>query len=48
MSNFIGLIKMRVFKNIELKKISEARGHAVAYVVEALCYKPDGRGFDFR
>jgi len=21
------------------------RGHAVAYVVEALCYKPKGRGF---
>ena len=23
-------------------------GHAVAQLVEALCYKPGGRGFDFR
>jgi hypothetical protein len=23
-------------------------GYAVAYLVEALCYKPDGRGFDSR
>jgi hypothetical protein len=23
-------------------------GHAVAYLVEALCYKPEGRGFDYR
>jgi hypothetical protein len=22
------------------------RGHAVVYLVEALCYKPEGRGFD--
>jgi hypothetical protein len=24
------------------------RGHAVAQLVEALCYKPKGRGFDSR
>jgi hypothetical protein len=23
-------------------------GHAVAYMVEALCYKPEGLGFDSR
>jgi hypothetical protein len=23
-------------------------GHAVTLLVEALCYKPEGRGFDFR
>jgi hypothetical protein len=23
-------------------------GHAVAYLVEALCYKPEGRGFESR
>jgi hypothetical protein len=23
-------------------------GHAVVYLVEALCYKPEGRGFDFQ
>jgi hypothetical protein len=23
-------------------------GHAVAQLVDALCYKPEGRGFDFR
>jgi hypothetical protein len=23
-------------------------GHAVAYLVETLCYKPEGRGFDSR
>jgi hypothetical protein len=22
------------------------QGHVVAYLVEALCYKPEGRGFD--
>jgi hypothetical protein len=26
----------------------ELRGHAVAYLVEALCYKPEGRGFESR
>jgi hypothetical protein len=24
------------------------RGHAVMYLVEELCNKPEGRGFDFR
>jgi hypothetical protein len=24
------------------------RGHMVAWLVEALCYKPEGRGFEFR
>jgi hypothetical protein len=24
------------------------QGHAVAYLVEALCYKPEGRGFESR
>jgi hypothetical protein len=23
-------------------------GHVVAYLVEAVCYKPEGRGFDSR
>jgi hypothetical protein len=23
-------------------------GHAVAYMIEALCYKPEGRGFESR
>jgi hypothetical protein len=25
-----------------------AWGHVVAYLVEALCYKPEGRGIEFR
>jgi hypothetical protein len=30
-------------------RIKVERGeHAVAYLVEALCYKPEGRGFDSR
>jgi hypothetical protein len=24
----------------------DREGHAVAHLVEALCYKPEGRGFD--
>jgi hypothetical protein len=24
------------------------KGHAVAQLIEALCYKPEGRGFDSR
>jgi hypothetical protein len=27
---------------------SGVSGHAVVYLVEALCYKPEGRGFDSR
>jgi membrane-associated PAP2 superfamily phosphatase len=27
---------------------TEGKGHAVAWLVEALCYKPEGRGFDSR
>jgi hypothetical protein len=26
----------------------EVGAHAVAYLVEALCYKPEGRGFESR
>jgi hypothetical protein len=28
--------------------VEEKWGHAVAYLVEALCYKPEGRGFEPR
>jgi len=31
-----------------LSDINEYCGHAVAQLVEALCYKPEGRGFDSR
>ena len=27
--------------------LNRGRGYAVTYLVEALCYKPEGRGFDF-
>jgi hypothetical protein len=31
-----------------LAPLSLQRGHAVAKLVEALCYKPEGRGFESR
>jgi hypothetical protein len=31
-----------------IKSAEQLRGHAVAYLVEALCYKPKGRGFESR
>ena len=31
-----------------LRTILSRQGHAVAQLVEALCYKPKGRGFDSR
>jgi hypothetical protein len=31
-----------------LSDINEYCGHAVAQLVEAMCYKPEGRGFDSR
>jgi hypothetical protein len=38
--------------NINLKGINwyngGVRGHAVAWLVEALCYKPEGRGIESR
>ena len=34
----------KLYKNVPYK----ARGHAVAQLVEALCYKSEGRGFDSR
>ena len=30
------------------KKFVSTRGHAVAHLVEALRYRPEGRGFDSR
>jgi hypothetical protein len=37
----------RGFTVIELTT-DQARGHAVAYTVEALCYKPEGHGLESR
>jgi hypothetical protein len=35
--------------NLEiLPLLPESSGHAVAWLVETLCYKPQGRGFDSR
>jgi hypothetical protein len=31
-----------------LRDLKEDERHAVAYMVEALCYKPEGHGFDSR
>jgi hypothetical protein len=39
------LITGRLSQHLELH---EARGHAVEQLVEALCYKPEDRGFDSR
>jgi hypothetical protein len=35
-------------KKIFIKSPFRVQGYAVAQLVEALCYKPDGRGFDSR
>jgi hypothetical protein len=35
-------------ENIHSYSCCDNRGHAVAPLVEALRYKPEGRGFDFR
>jgi hypothetical protein len=40
---YLRLIKM-LFQFVPHRK----RGPAVTYLVEALCYKPEGRGFEFR
>jgi len=45
---FYILCKFIVTKTSDLYKIHCDSGHAVAQLVEALCYKPEGRGFDFR
>jgi hypothetical protein len=45
---FYILSKFIVTKTSYLYKIHCDSGHAVAQLVEALCYKPEGRGFDFR
>jgi hypothetical protein len=33
---------------INFASLSEGSGYVVAHLVEALCYKPQGRGFDSR
>jgi hypothetical protein len=42
--HFTGLNKYISFLNIQ--SLNVVRGHAVAYLAEALCYKPNSRGFD--
>ena len=39
---------MNVFLIHEFECVVGCMGHAVAQLVEALHYKPEGRGFDFR
>jgi hypothetical protein len=40
---------VRILSHIKILHVSHiVRGHAVAYLVEALCYKSEGRGFDSR
>jgi hypothetical protein len=31
---------------VPLSKLTHEEGHAVAYLIEALCYTLEGRGFD--
>jgi hypothetical protein len=38
--------KSRSLLNILGPSVQNFGGHAVAHLVEALCYKPEGRGFD--
>jgi hypothetical protein len=40
-------VSLAVFEAIKANTIC-VRGHAVAYLVEALCYKPEDRGFESR
>jgi hypothetical protein len=46
------IIGYLAFQNVFLKELdpqfSHLRGQAVALMVKALRYKPEGRGFDFR
>jgi hypothetical protein len=39
-----------LIKSVTIHKTNAllSRGHAVAWLVETLCYKPEGRGFDSR
>jgi hypothetical protein len=39
---------LQVYCCIKIYNIDMQLGHAVAHLVEALRYKPEGRGFDFR
>jgi hypothetical protein len=52
-----GILEFALFKSLRIKwkfiniffaSHSFKLGQAVAYLVEALCYKPESRGFDFR
>jgi hypothetical protein len=38
----------KVHKLSDSEYYTPSSGHAVAYVVGALCYKPEGRGFESR
>lgn len=48
-SNYNGnrAVKLGVYKNIVVSNTMFHRGHAVHFV-EAQCYTPESRGFDFR
>jgi hypothetical protein len=43
-----GNIKIDTIKRKTITKISTSRGHAVALLVEGLCYKPESCGFESR
>jgi hypothetical protein len=51
--NFLNPFKMSQgncanFGHVNTNIANECRGYAVAQLVEALCYKPEGRGFGSR
>ena len=42
------VVQCVVFCELIVKHVTVCKGHAVAQLVEALRYKPEGRGFDSR
>jgi hypothetical protein len=47
-ASFNTFIQLTFFTFLLFVCIFISQGHAVAQLVEALCYKPEGRGFDSR
>jgi hypothetical protein len=37
---------IRVLKSLQINEMLQSAGHAVGYMVKALCYNPEGRGFE--
>jgi hypothetical protein len=46
--DYADLIQAKITRKLKFSVSSLEAEHAVAYSVEALCYKPEGHGFEFR